>query len=211
MHVHPFGPEEFRKEADIGPEVLDRLMHYHQLLLEWNPRINLVADSTLGDAWRRHFMDSAQLYPLVMAGLGAGGSLADLGSGAGFPGLVLAMMGVPNVTLVERDTRKAAFLRTVAAQTGTKIDLLNVPIEAIEGRAFDVITSRALAEIGPLLSLSKKLRKPSTICLFLKGKNLDAELANAQKEYRFSARRIRSITDPEGCIVRLADIGGLTG
>jgi 16S rRNA (guanine527-N7)-methyltransferase len=196
---------DFQEATGASDAVMARLCRYHALLLEWNPKINLVSSTTLDDAWRRHFLDSAQLYP-VFAHSGENPTLADLGSGAGFPGMVLAIMGAQHVTLVERDVRKAAFLRTVAAETKTKIDLLNIGIQTIENRQFDVITSRALAELDELLKLSITIRKPSTHCLFLKGKTLDAELANAHKEWKMELRRMPSITDPDGFMVRLSQI-----
>ena len=195
----------FLNVTDVAPEVLDKLHHYHARLLEWNPKINLVSASTLPDAWRRHFLDSAQLYP-VYKHSGENLTMADLGSGPGFPGMVLAIMGAPNVSLIERDVRKAAFLRTIAAETKTQIDLLNLNIKDIKNRQFDVITSRALADVNELLHLCEHLRKPSTHCLFLKGKNLDAELALAQKEWVMDVRKMESVTDDEAFILRLTDI-----
>jgi 16S rRNA (guanine527-N7)-methyltransferase len=148
-------------------------------------------------------MDSAQLWPLIPPGAA---SLADLGSGAGFPGMVLALLGFPKVTLVERDVRKAAFLRTVAAETGTPVELLNVDAGKMEGRNFDVLTSRALASLADLFDLSTALRAPHTVSLFLKGKSLDAELGEAQKEWSFAARRMPSATDEESFVVRITEV-----
>ena len=119
--------------------------------------------------------------------------------------MVLAIMGAPNVTLIERDIRKAAFLRTIAAETKTPIELLNLNIKDID-RPFDVITSRALADLSELLEMSEHLRKPSTHCLFLKGKNLDAELSLAQKEWVMDVRKMQSVTDDDAFILRLTNI-----
>lgn len=195
-------PEEFQKKTGASTEAMARLKTYESILKEWNQKINLVAGSTLGDIWQRHFLDSAQLAPLI----GQGQSVIDIGSGAGFPGLVLAAMGAENIILCERDVRKAAFLRTAAAAMKLKVEVINLPIEGIEGRRFDVVTSRALADLSLLLSLSAKLRKASTTCLFLKGKNLDAEMAAAQKEWGFDADRLPSVSDSEGVILRLSKI-----
>ncbi len=205
MAAKPFTSIDFLNVTEVTPEVLDKLHHYHARLLEWNPKINLVSASTLADAWRRHFLDSAQLYPVYQHS-GEDLTLVDLGSGAGFPGMVLAIMGAPNVTLIERDTRKAAFLRTIAAETKTPIELLNLNIKDIPARPFDVMTSRALADLNELLELSEHLRKPSTHCLFLKGKNLDEELALAQKEWVMDIRKMESVTDEEAFILRLTNV-----
>jgi 16S rRNA (guanine527-N7)-methyltransferase len=196
---------DFLNTTEVTAEVMDKLHHYHARLLEWNPKINLVSASTLEDAWRRHFLDSAQIFP-VYRHSGENLTLADLGSGAGFPGMVLAIMGASNATLIERDVRKAAFLRTIAAETKTPIELLNLNINDIKDRQFDVITSRALADLSELLELSEKLRKPSTHCLFLKGKNLDDELALAQKDWELDVRKMESVTDKEAYLLRLTNI-----
>ncbi len=202
----PFTESDFLTATEVEPEVMDKLRHYHAKLHEWNPKINLVSASTLDDAWQRHFMDSAQLYPVYRHSGDENTTLADMGSGAGFPGMVLAIMGAPNVTLIERDVRKAAFLRTIAAETKTKIDLLNLDIDDVKNRQFDVITSRALADLSELLELSERLRKPSTHCLFLKGKNLDAELVKAHKDWAMEVRKMESVTDNEAYIIRLTNI-----
>lgn len=203
MSIDDLDAEEFARHIDVAPEIIARLKIYNRLLSEWNSAINLVSSDTLKDTWSRHFLDSAQLLPLIPPDTA---SLADIGSGAGFPGLVLAIMGVDGVTLIERDTKKAGFLRTVAGETGTKIEILNVDVASIERRSFDVITTRAVAELSELLKMAEKLLKPSTICLFLKGKNLDPELAKAQKLWAMNLRRMPSASDPEGILLRLTDV-----
>ncbi|MDX1921548.1 MAG: 16S rRNA (guanine(527)-N(7))-methyltransferase RsmG [Alphaproteobacteria bacterium] len=200
-----FTEDDFLTATEVSAEVMGKLRHYHAKLLEWNPKINLVSASTLDEAWQRHFMDSAQLYPVYRHSGDQNTTLADMGSGAGFPGMVLAIMGAPNVTLIERDVRKAAFLRTIAAETKTKINLLNLDIKDVTLK-FDVITSRALADLSELLEMSEHIRKPSTHCLFLKGKNLDAELVKAQKDWTMAVRKMESVTDNEAYIIRLTEL-----
>jgi 16S rRNA (guanine527-N7)-methyltransferase len=207
MHDPVFTREDFRKSAEIGAEAMKKFDIYSRLLGEWNAKINLVADSTLADIWRRHFMDSAQLFTLLPP---TAKTLADLGSGAGFPGLVLAIMAAEarpelKISLIERDMRKAAFIRTVAAETGTKVDILNISTDQVAAQ-FDVLTARALADLSELLGLSQALRKPSTICLFLKGKNLDQELQQAQKQWDMDVRQMRSCTGGDGAILHLSQI-----
>ncbi len=204
-----FTESDFLTATEVSPEVMAKLRHYHAKLLEWNPKINLVSASTADEAWQRHFMDSAQLYPVYRHSGDENITLADMGSGAGFPGMVLAIMGAPNVTLIERDVRKAAFLRTIAAETKTNINLLNLDVKNVPG-PFDIITSRALAELSELLDMSEHMRKPSTHCLFLKGKNLDAELVKAQKDWAMEVRKMESVTDNDAYIIRLTDIKRLS-
>lgn len=202
-----FSQKDFQRATTLDDAVMEKFARYHALLLEWNPRINLVAASTLPEIWQRHFMDAAQLAPFIKhAPLGS--TLIDLGSGAGFPGMVLAMMGFKGITLAERDARKIAFLRTVAGETKTDVEILHKDAATLEGRTFDIITARALAEVEALLNLSQKLRKPSTYCLFLKGKNLDAELLKAQKEWVMQVHKTPSVTDAQAFVLRLAEISG---
>src|SRR5262249_36996184 len=138
----PLGPDGFAALTGISCETLARLQTHARLLTHWAGRINLVASSTLADPWRRHFLDSAQLYPLMPAG---SDSLIDLGSGAGFPGLVLAFMGMQGVELVEADARKCAFLREAARLAGATVTIHNARIEAVPAHPTAVVTARGCA------------------------------------------------------------------
>ncbi len=200
----PFGPPEFQRETGVSDARLEKFTAYARLTAEWNERAGLVGDSTLAPLWRRHFMDCAQLSPLLPK---TPARIADIGSGAGFPGMVLAMLGAPGVTLFERNTRKARFLQLVAEETGTDVEILNITSEEYAGGSFDIVTSRAAAGLSDLLLASKKLRKASTIYLFMKGKNVDAEIREAQKDWAMpNMRRIASVTDREAVILRLAGV-----
>ncbi|MBI3420053.1 MAG: 16S rRNA (guanine(527)-N(7))-methyltransferase RsmG [Proteobacteria bacterium] len=206
IQVNPtaFGPAEFQKETGVSDAVLDKFRRYERLVGEWNERAALIGDSTLPQIWHRHFLDSAQLLALLPK---AGGRIADIGSGAGFPGLVLAVLGVKNITLFERNTRKSAFLQEVSNQLEAPVEILNITSEDYGGAAFDVVTSRATAPLDELIDISSSLRKPSTVCLFLKGKNLDDEIREAQKNWQVNdLRRIQSLTDSKSAILRLAAI-----
>ncbi len=199
-----FTPEDFARETGAGEKTLQKFHRYESLIKEWNERAGLVGDSTLPQIWHRHFLDSAQLLPLLPKGPG---TIADIGSGAGFPGLVLALLGVKNITLFERNTKKAGFLQEVIREFALPVEILNLTAEEYQGAPFDVITARALAPLEELLTLSRRMRKPSTICLFLKGKNLDAEIREAQKEWELpDLRRIPSLTDSSGAILRLTGV-----
>jgi 16S rRNA (guanine527-N7)-methyltransferase len=174
-------------------------------LEEWNSRHNLVSSRSLEDAWRRHFWDSAQLAPLVP---GNTRSLADLGSGAGFPGLVLAEMlrGQVRVTLFEATTKKCEFLRAAAHAMELSVFIENRRMEDVAPHRFDVITSRACAPLPKLLSYAQNFMGPNSVCLFLKGQNVGAELTEAHKSWKMKVRQIPSLTDPSGMILELREL-----
>ena len=196
-------PDEFAQQANVSRETLARLECYAELLEKWNRRINLVGRGTIDDLWRRHMLDSAQLLPLIPDGAG---SLVDLGSGAGFPGLVLAICGVENVHLIEADRKKCAFLREAARVAGAGVNIHSRRIEEIESFQADIVTSRALAPLSKLLDMASPFTKKHSILLFLKGKHVNRELTEAAKEWNMRVDRIPSHTDPEGTILRLEAI-----
>ena len=193
-------PETFQAATGCTDAVRMRLEAYAALLEKWQSRINLIGPGTVADLWRRHFLDSAQLISLLPSGTRA---LVDLGSGAGFPGAVLAVLGVPEVTLIESDTRKAVFLREVSRETQTPFRVLNRRIEAIEAFPVDVVTSRALAPVSQLLEFSAPFIGKTGVCLFLKGKNVQEELTDSAKKWNMQIERIPSITDSTGIVLKL--------
>jgi 16S rRNA (guanine527-N7)-methyltransferase len=201
--VAPLGAEGFAALTGVSRETLARLEAYAALLFEWSSRINLIGRSTLGDVWRRHFLDSAQLLPLIPAG---SRTLSDLGSGAGFPGLVLAVLGVPGVELIEADSRKAAFLREAARSTGAEIILRPCRIEAVAPHPADVVTARACAPLDRLLPLAERFIGPRTTCLFLKGQRADEELTAAGKAWTMTTSRYPSRADPSGVVLSLQQV-----
>ncbi len=199
-----YGPEEFRRDTGVSRETSDRLETFVALLRHWNPRINLVAKSTLPDLWRRHVLDSAQLAPLVPA---RAQSLIDLGSGAGFPGLVLSIMGiVPDVHLVEADSRKTVFLREAARVTGASATVHAHRLEQLHAGTFDVIAARAFAPLDVLLDAAARFTASDTIFLLLKGKNLADELTAVRKRWRMNERIVPSRSDRNASILILAEV-----
>lgn len=201
--------EAFAARFGVSRETIARLNLYESLLKRWQPTINLVAPATLPHIWRRHFADSAQLMALIPS---EARSLADLGSGGGFPGLVLAIMLAERpgfkVALIESDRRKAAFLQEVARQTGVHVEILstraeNQQTEARLGR-IDVVTARALAPLDRLLDLAAPLFGPQTVGLLLKGRQAESEVQAARKRWDFDVVLVESVTDLSGrvCIVR---------
>jgi 16S rRNA (guanine527-N7)-methyltransferase len=196
-------PVEFAAETGVSRETLARLAAYADLLTAWNQRLNLVGRGTVADLWRRHFLDSAQLHPLLPAGAR---TLVDLGSGAGFPGLVLAIMGGPHVHLIESDQRKAVFLREAIRVTQAPATVHATRIEAAPPLTADVVTARALAPLDALLDLAGRFVRPHTVCLFLKGRAAGDELTLAAKRWKMSADLLPSRSDPTGVILRLDHI-----
>ncbi|MEO5374436.1 MAG: 16S rRNA (guanine(527)-N(7))-methyltransferase RsmG [Alphaproteobacteria bacterium] len=201
--------EQFQTETDVSRETLDRLALYLDLLTRWQSRINLVGSATLGDPWRRHMLDSAQLLPLCPEGAC---SLIDLGTGAGFPGLVLAIMGVPEVHLVESDARKCAFLREAARVTATVATIHPVRVETLKPWAVDVVTARALAPLPKLLGLAAPfLQHVGSEGLFLKGKGVEGELTDARKQWTMTLDVRASRSDPSGAVLRISEVARVRG
>ncbi len=204
----PLTQAEFAAEADVSRETADRLGVYLELLRRWQSKINLVSEASLKDAWRRHFLDSAQLYRLID---GPGGRLYDVGSGAGFPGLVLAIMGFSDVHLVESDHRKSVFLREAARITGARIEIHTLRAEKLSPKDADFVTARGCAALPELLDLATPLLKPSGICFFLKGHGVEAELTAANKAWTMQIQRFPSKSDATGTILRLEEIHRVGG
>ena len=197
------GPTEFQTKSGVSRETLDRLTAYADLLVKWQARINLIGPETLPDLWSRHFLDSAQLFALIPP---TARRLVDLGSGAGFPGLVLAVMGAPDVHLVESDSRKCAFLREAARITGATVTVINKRIEQAPPLAADVVTARALAPLVKLLDWAAPHLAAQGQCLFLKGRGVDDELTATAKEWNIAVDRIPSLTDPAGFVLQLREV-----
>jgi 16S rRNA (guanine527-N7)-methyltransferase len=199
----PLGPQGFAEIVPVSRETLERLEAYAALLVRWSARINLVGRNTLVDLWRRHILDSAQLQPLVPD---SARSVIDLGSGAGLPGLVLAILGAPEVELVEADSRKAAFLREAARITEVDVTIRPCRIQAVPPHPVDVVTARACAPLDRLLGLAEPFLAPHTECLFLKGERVEDELTLARKHWRMTATLCQSVSDPRGVVLRLQQV-----
>lgn len=190
---------------NVSRETQDALDRYADLLIKWNPKINLVAASTLKDARRRHFQDSLQVASLRPK---AAKNWVDLGSGGGFPGAVVAIVHKPDldVTLVESDMRKATFLRTVSRETKTPFTVLSKRIEDIPPLQADVVSARALAPLPLLLMYAHQHMTATGTALFPKGETWREEVADAQKQWRFSLDTHTSTTNPNAVILEIGDI-----
>lgn len=201
--AEPLSPEEFQSVTSVSRETLAQLKTYADLLGKWQRAINLVSRDSMGDLWRRHMLDSAQLFPLLPSGARR---LVDLGSGAGFPGMVLAILGVPEVHLVESDARKCAFLREVSRIVGVSPHIHTRRLEIMHAIKADVVTARALAPLSDLLQLAERFLEPHSICLFLKGRGADQELTAAGETWKMKVTRHTSVSDPSGTILRLEHV-----
>lgn len=221
-----YGPEDLKTEFELSPGIAAKLQIYADLLTKWQARINLVGKNTLPELWHRHFRDSAQLaaymdhtldvkYGIdtkdVMDG---GGAWLDIGSGAGFPGLVLAIMrsdgACKPVHLIESDQRKAVFLREVIRATQAPAMVHNRRIESLDKHDFEgtaqLITARALAPMEEILRLTENIRCQKTKYLLLKGQDVDRELTQAAKYMNMKLCTYASRTDPAGLVLEITEV-----
>jgi 16S rRNA (guanine527-N7)-methyltransferase len=199
----------FSAEVDVSRETLDRLIAYHDLLHKWGARINLVARGTLDDAWTRHFLDSAQLLGLAPPDARL---WCDLGSGAGFPGLVIAIIAAETrpalrVRLIESDQRKSEFLRTALRTTGISADVVAERIESAAPCGADVLSARALAPLPDLLVMAERHLAPGGICLFPKGARHADEVATALETFNLDCEECPSKTGADSVILKIGGIG----
>lgn len=199
----PLSAVAFKDITGTDSATLERLAAYVELLGSWSRRINLVGASTLGDPWRRHILDSAQLVPLLPAGQPV---VVDLGSGAGLPGLVIAIMTESRVHLIESNARKCAFLREAARITSTNLEIHADRIEKLTLVDVGVVTARACAPLEKLFSYAHPLLARRGICLFLKGAGVDRELLTAETEWTMTTSIKESQSDPSGRIVLVKNL-----
>lgn len=216
--IAAFDPMMFDRGADVSRETLAAFECYETLLKKWQKAVNLVGRGTLEDVRNRHFLDSAQLLPLITAKSdGSPIRLLDIGSGAGFPGLVLAILAANEtasgpgleVHLVESNARKCTFLREVARVTKTPVTVHNERLENLAPFPVDIITARGLAPLPRLLALIEPFLVQPDCCplgLFLKGRTAEEELTEARKQWKMTVDSIVSVTDPEGVVLRIRDI-----
>ncbi len=210
------GPADFAAAFAVSRETLARLTLYAELLRQWQKTINLVAPSTLDQTWHRHIADSAQVLALAPAGVAR---WVDVGSGAGFPGLVVAILLAERdqtiVTLVESDTRKAAFLAEVARRTGITVDIrakrIENPATRINLPLAEIVSARALASLDRLLDLTVPYLRPDGTALFLKGRDWADEVKAAEASWRFELETRASRTDPEARVLKLTGIARIPG
>ena len=201
-------PEEFANAANVSRETMARLDAMDRVLIDWSERHNLIARSTIKDRWERHFLDSAQLEPLLPKGIK---TIVDMGSGAGFPGLVLAAMLAEknvSVTLIESTQKKAAFLSEAANAMGlSNLKVVPSRIESVKlGFTPDIITARALARLDKLLAYGAEIAGKTTRYFLLKGQDVEGELTAAAKSWHMEVIRHQSRTSPEATILEIGKL-----
>ncbi|MCB1591795.1 MAG: 16S rRNA (guanine(527)-N(7))-methyltransferase RsmG [Alphaproteobacteria bacterium] len=208
MQPKDFGADEFRGALNLTPERFERFAIYHGLLVKWQQKINLISSNTLEDVWFRHFYDSAQILQYFPNDARV---IADLGSGAGFPGMVLKILNPElNMNLVESDERKCLFLRTVSRETGLHVSIHNERIERVSDSFVpDVVTARALSALHRLIEFSsvwnRKNKKLQLI--LLKGETADQEVGEARKIFDFKVDSYPSATRSSARVLRVSEVG----
>lgn len=204
----------FQRDMNVSRETLEQLERYVALLTTWNRRINLVAKSTLPQIWWRHILDCAQLADLAPPGAAR---WIDIGSGAGLPGIVIALIlagrGPVEVDLVERNAKKCAFLREAVRLTDAPARVLCCDLDAAPPgtlhQSYDVITARAVASLDELLRLSAPLRKKHTISLFAKGEHVDSELTESRKNRKLDFEQRPSRTNQAASVIVIKETQGV--
>ena len=195
-------------DLDVSRETIDRLHAFADLTLKWTPRINLIAKGTVNEIWDRHIVDSAQLFLLAPDDFH---HWVDLGSGGGFPGIVMAVIAAEKVpdarfTLIESDQRKATFLRTAIRELDLSATVLAERIESADPQAADIASARALASLDALMPLIRRHISDDGICLLHKGRQAAQEIADASQSWVFDLEERPSLTDPEARILAIKRI-----
>jgi 16S rRNA (guanine527-N7)-methyltransferase len=187
----------------VSRETEARLARYENLLLQRNETLSLISDTTADIIWTRHFLDSAQLSPLIPE---PERPIVDLGTGAGFPGLVLAILGMAEIHLVEHNMQKVAFLRAVAEALDLPVTIHGQKSEAVTPFVAGTVTARALKPLDQLLGFGERFLGQNSVCLFPKGRRAEEEMAVAARKWHMKVERFPSVTDPDSTIFRLSDV-----
>lgn len=206
-------PEEFsgRLGIDVSRETIERLSLYERELNQWSRTHNLIGPRELDLIWERHFLDCYQIVPHIAGAK----SVVDIGSGAGFPGLVAACaksaLFDPEITLVEPNSKRCAFLRHVTRQLNLNVVVLNQKIEDVSRETFDVVTSRAVTNLTELLRMSRPWIENGAKAVFLKGQTVEDELTAARRYWNFKVETIPSRSDSRGVVLSLSEVSSRHG
>ena len=191
------------EHVDVSRETVEKLEIYANLLLRWQFKINLISTNSLKQAWHRHFLDSAQIFSILPK---KATSAIDVGTGAGFPGLVLSIMGLENVQLVEQNKKKCAFLYEVIRETEATASVHPCKIEKLPIKDYDVVLARAFMALDGLLKVVSPFFGKDTLGIFPKGLKVNQELTAASKNWKMKTAIKQSITSPDGKIVLVKDL-----
>lgn len=200
--------DPFLAERNVSRETEDRLLVFVDLLGKWTQKINLISKGTASDTWRRHILDSVQIYDFAPKNVSL---WLDIGSGGGLPGVVVAALAAQfapgaRVAMIESDQRKAAFLRTALRELGLDGDVLASRIDAVPPKSADVLSARALAPLDQLLGFAEMHLRPGGTAIFPKGKTVDQEIADASTNWLFQIEKHASMTDADARILTIKDI-----
>lgn len=192
---------------DVSRETLEKLDLFMSLVEKWNAAINLVAPGSLPGAWDRHVLDSAQIFMLAPHPV----HWVDIGSGGGFPGLVVAILAAAKrpdmrVTLIESDRRKSTFLSQAARELDLRVSVLTDRAESVSPLAADIVSARALAALTDLCWLAHRHLAPHGMAIFPKGASAETELAEARRNWMFDAELIPSYTDPLARVIKMTNL-----
>lgn len=190
---------------DVSRGEHEALIKYQLLLLKWNKTINLISKTSEKDIWQRHIADSLQLLKYINSLDNT--SIIDIGSGAGFPGIILSIVGVRNVTLVECDIRKTVFLRQAAKLSFNKINIIEARVDKSFTGTYDILTCRGFSNLANILKLTSGIKVDKM--LLLKGQSYSEEIIEAQKHWLFNIELHDSITG-NGKIIEISDIRKLS-
>jgi len=199
--------DDLQQYLNVSRETLDRLKLFADLLVKWNRRINLVSRNSQTDLWERHIADSIHVFRAAPAA----GHWVDLGSGGGFPGMIVAILAADvsldtKVTMIESDQRKAAFLRAAARETGVTCNVISDRIELVAPQQADVLSARALADLSDLLEHADRHLIPGGVALFPKGVTWQKEVDEAQRRWCFEVEAIKSLTKLGAAILKITGV-----
>ena len=199
---------QIQQEFRVSRETMEHISIFAELLQNWTKKINLISSSSVAEIWRRHILDSAQIFPDLIA---SDKIHVDLGSGAGFPGLVLSILGkgqdFPIETrLIEADQRKSAFLGKVIGQLGLNARIIPKRIAEVEPISANIVTARALAPLPKLLDHTHRHLATDGRAVFLKGENAEAEIEEALDLWRFRHQKRPSCTNPKSVVLTITEL-----
>lgn len=204
-----FDEKRFFEKADVSRETIENIRIYARLLKKWQKKLNLVSETSLSDMWSRHFYDSFQLKELFDRSKAENLRILDIGSGAGFPGLLLSMLGLGEFHMVESNGKKCIFMRQVIRETNCNAVVHNARAEMIKPFHVDYIVSRACASLDKLFDLGRNFIREDTICLFLKGQIVDKEITEAGLNWDFKVEKHTSASEESGVILKVSHIKAL--